>query len=242
MNQKQTDTRDTTASRETTENKTFAERLGEYIASHRMLILGIAIGIALALAGVGIYSAVSENAAAASSRAMESVETKLEEWSKETDETKKADLEKTILADIEALSKRWPRSIAAQRALLRKAGILSQKKEWPDAEQAALDAFGRNKSSYAAPVALSLAAVAAEESGNIDAAIGHYETLAKDYIKDNPLAANALFNLGRLYESKGDYAKAKTTYEKLVAEIGTSEWALLAKNRLIFMVSAGLAK
>lgn len=146
MNQKQTDTRDTTASRETTENKTFAERLGEYIASHRMLILGIAIGIALALAGVGIYSAVSENAAAASSRAMESVETKLEEWSKETDETKKADLEKTILADIEALSKRWPRSIAAQRALLRKAGILSQKKEWPDAEQAALDAFGRNKS------------------------------------------------------------------------------------------------
>lgn len=91
-------------------------------------------------------------------------------------------------------------------------------------------------------MALSLAAVAAEESGNIDAAIGHYETLAKDYIKDNPLAANALFNLGRLYESKGDYAKAKTTYEKLVAEIGTSEWALLAKNRLIFMVSAGLAK
>lgn len=224
------------------EKKTFSDKLADFISANRILFIGIAIGIVVAIAAVGIYTAVSENVATASSRAMELAEQKLQQWSQETDEQKKSDIAKSLLTDLDAIAKKWPRTIAAQRALLRKAAILNQKKEYADAEKTALDAFERNKNSYAAPIALELAAVSAEEAGNKDAAIAHYTQLTKDYLKDNPVAPHALFNLGRLQEGKSDYKAAMDSYNQLVSSFGGSDWALLAKNRIIYLKAQGLVK
>lgn len=224
------------------EKKNFSDKLADFISANRILFIGIAIGIIVAIAAVGIYTAVSENVATASSRAMELAEQKLQQWSQETDEQKKADSEKTLIADLDAIAKKWPHTIAAQRALLRKAAILNQKKEYADAEKTALDALARNKNSYAAPIALELAAVSAEEAGNKDAAIAHYTQLVKDYLKDNPVAPHALFNLGRLQEEKSDYKAAMASYNQLVSAFGSSDWALLAKNRIIYLKAKGLAE
>jgi tetratricopeptide (TPR) repeat protein len=224
------------------EKKAFSDKLADFISANRILFIGIAIGIVVAIAAVGIYTAVSENVATASSRAMELAEQKLQQWSQETDEQKKADSEKALLVYLDTIAKKWPHTIAAQRALLRKAAILNQKKEYADAEKTALDALARNKNSYAAPIALELAAVSAEEAGNKDAAIAHYTQLAKDYLKDNPVAPHALFNLGRLQEEKSDYKAAMASYNQLVSAFGGSDWALLAKNRIIYLKAKGLAE
>lgn len=242
MNQQQVQPKKDSTAAGQTEKKTFADKLAEFIAANRMLLIGIGIGIVVAIAAIGIYTAVSENTASASSRAMELAEQKLEAWSNETDEQKKADAEKALFESLDEIAKKWPRTIAAQRALIRKAAVLNQKKEYAEAEKIALDAVSRNKNSYAAPIALELAAISAEEAGSIDTAIEHYTKLTKEYLKDNPVAPHALFNLGRLQESKSDYKAAVEAYKKLVSDFGTSEWALLAKNRLIWLTSQGLAE
>jgi len=224
-----------------TEKKTFSEKLADFIGANRILIISIGVAVVLAIAAVGIYTAVSGNIASASGRAMDLADQKIQQWSQETDEQKKADAEKSLITDLDSIAKKWPRTLAAQRALLRKGAILSQKKDYAEAEKVALDAFSRDKKSYAAPVALELAAVSAEEAGNIDAAITHYTALTKDYLKDNPIASSALFNLGRLQESKKDYKAALATYNQLISSFGDSDWAVLAKNKVIYLKAQGLA-
>ncbi len=225
-----------------TEKKTFSEKLANFISANRILIIGIGVAIALAIAAVGIYTAVSGNIASASGRAMDLADQKLQAWSQETDEQKKADAETSLIADLDTIAKKWPRTLAAQRALLRKGAILNQKKDYAEAEKVALDAYARNKKSYAAPIALELAAVSAEEAGNIDAALAHYTILTKDYLKDNAIAPSALFNLGRLQEGKKDYKAAVVSYNQLVSSFGDSDWAMLAKNRVIYLKAQGLAE
>jgi len=110
-----------------------------------MLIIGIGIAVVVVIAAVGIYTAVSGNIASDSSRAMDLADQKFQAWWQETDEQKKADAEKALMADLDSIAEKWPRTIAAQRALLRKSTILSQKKDYAEAEKAALDAFARNK-------------------------------------------------------------------------------------------------
>lgn len=242
MNQQQEQPRKDNTEAGQIEKKAFADKLAEFISANRRLLAGIGIGILIAIAAIGIYTAVSENTASASSRAMELAEQKLEAWSNETDEQKKADAEKALFASLDEIAKKWPRTIAAQRALIRKAAVLNQKKEYAEAEKVALDAVSRNRNSYAAPIALELAAISAEEAGSIDKAIEYYTRLTKEYLKDDPVAPHALFNLGRLQESKSDYKSAADAYKKLVSDFGSSEWALLAKNRLIWLKSQGLAE
>ena len=225
-----------------TEKKTFSEKLADFISTYRILIISIGVAIVVAIVAIGIYTAVSGNIASASSRAMDLADQKLQQWSQETDEQKKADAETSLIGDLDAIVKKWPHTLAAQRALLKKGAILSQKKDYAEAEKVALEAFARNKKSYVAPIALELAASAAEEAGNTDAALEHYTAITKDYLKDNPIAASALFNQARLEETKKDYKSAVTSYNQITATFGDSDWAMLAKNRVIYLKAQGLAE
>jgi len=223
------------------EKKSSSERFVDFISKNRRIIIGLGIAIVLIIVAIGIYTAVSGNIASASSRAMELADQKALQWSQETDEEKRAEIESSLIAELDSVAQKWPRTLAAQRALLRKAALLSQKKEYAEAEKTALEAYRRNKKSYVAPIALELAAVAAEEAGNTDAALEHYTLITKDYKKDNPAAAHAFFNLGRIKEAKGDYKGAIEAYNQLIASFGDSEWAMLAKNRVIYLNAQGLA-
>ncbi len=223
------------------EKKSSSEKFLDFISKNRKIIIGLGIAIVLIIVAIGIYTAVSGNIASASSRAMELADQKTMQWSQETDEQKRAEIETSLMAELDSIANKWPKTIAAQRALIRKAAILSQKKEYAEAEKVALEAYKRNKKSYVAPIALELAAVAAEEAGNIDAALEHYILITKDYKKDNPAAPHAFFNVGRLKETKGDYKGAVEVYDQLISSFGDSEWAMLGKNRVIYLKAQGLA-
>lgn len=223
------------------EKKSSSEKFLDFISKNRKIIIGLGIAIVLIIVAIGIYTAVSGNIASASSRAMELADQKTMQWSQETDEQKRAEIETSLMAELDSIANKWPKTIAAQRALIRKAAILSQKKEYAEAEKVALEAYKRNKKSYVAPIALELAAVAAEEAGNIDAALEHYILITKDYKKDNPAAPHAFFNVGRIKETKGDYKGAVEVYDQLISSFGDSEWAMLGKNRVIYLKAQGLA-
>ena len=98
--------------------------------------------------------------------------------------------------------------------------------EWLEAAKAA-------KNSYLEPVSFFNAAVAAEEQGNLEAAIKHFTSALN--VSDNfPAAARAQFAIGRIEESRNNIDAALTAYRNILGRWPQDQlWANLAQSRII---------
>lgn len=224
------------------EKKGFNEKLEDFLRANRTALIVTGAVIVVAIAGLAIGSAVNSSAANASTQAIEKLSNDLSAWSSEQDPNKKAAAEKTLVANLDGVVSKWPRQFAAARALSMKARIAEQNKDWAAAEQDWNKIYTGFSKSYMAPLALQNAAVAAEERGAQDKAIGYYKALLKGYAGKTVGIAHAYFSLGRLAESSKDYAGAAENYGKLVSSYPDDDWTKLAKDRIIFLKSQGLAK
>ncbi len=224
------------------EKKSLTDKINEFFTKNRTAIIAAVGAILAVIVIIGAYTLISNSVAENSSRAMELARTKLEQWGQESDETKKTELESAITADLDAIIKKWPRTFAAQHALFTKAGIATANKKWEDAEKFALEAANKLPKTYLAPIALEAAAVAAEEQGKADKALEYYQKYVKTYVSDTPGLAHAYFSLGRLAEASSNWKDAIANYEKLTADFAASDWAKLAKDRLIYLKAQGLDK
>jgi TolA-binding protein len=221
------------------EKKTLAQKISDFIRKNRTVLLAILGAVVLVLVVIASYSIISNARSEASAHGMEQVRIKLESWNAETDEAKKTELETAVIADLDLVAKKWPRSFAAQQALFTK-GLLAQKKlDWAGAEKSFIDAANRLPKTYLAPVALEAAAVAAEEQKNSDKAIEYYTRIVNTYKEVTVGLTHAIFSLGRLSEAKEDWTAAIGHYETLVSSYPDAEWTKLAKDRAIFLKASG---
>ncbi len=60
--------------------------------------------------------------------------------------------------------------------------------------------------------------------------------------KDSTVAPRALFDSGRLYEAKSDWANAQKAYESMDGLYAQSIWTRLAKNRIVELKVLGKIK
>jgi tetratricopeptide (TPR) repeat protein len=222
-----------------TEEATSSQKLSDIIVKYRIAFLSGAGAIILVLLVIGLYSIFYNSRSDASARAMEEVKTQITSWSSEKDATKKAALLTTITSDLTSVTKKWPGSFAAQEAFFTEASLAAQQKDWVSAEKYSMSASKVLPKSYLAPIALEAAAVAAEEQNLPDKSFGYYTTIIKDYSIDNPGIAHAYFSLGRLNEGKSDWKSAMDNYQKVLSSYPSSDWAKLAKDRVIYLKSLG---
>jgi len=224
------------------EEKSLVQKLSDFVSKKRVIFLSVAGAILAVLVFVGIYTVVTGSIATKSSRAMEEARTKIASWNSESEAAKKAELETAIIADLDAVAKKWPRSFAAQQALFTKAGLYVVKKDWENAEKTSLEAASRLPQTYLAPIALESAAVAAEEQGKADAAFEYYSKIVAQHKEDTPNLAHAFFSLARLSEAKSDWKTALENYNKVLADSPDSDWAKLSKDRIIYLKAQGYDK
>lgn len=224
------------------EEKTFAQKLSDFIVKNKTIFIAVIAVVLITLLGVAGYEVISNSIVEKSARAMESARSMIAEWNAEEDEAKKTEIETKLITEIDSIAKKWPKSFAAQQALFSKAGFYAMKKDWENAEKTSVAAAEVRTKSYLAPFALESAAVAAEEQGKSEEAISYYTKIVTTYTVDTPNLAHAHFSLGRLNEAKSEWKSAIEHYENLVASFADSDWALLAKNRLIYLKSKGYDK
>lgn len=227
---------------DTEEKKTFVQKLADFITKNKVVFIAVVGSILGILVLFGAYSLIASSVSNKSLRAMEEVRTKIASWNNEADEAKKTEIETAIVADLDVVIKKWPRSFSAQQALYTKAGLFAMKKDWENAEKTNLAAANLLPKTYLAPLALENAAVAAEERGQGDVAFTYYQKLVDTYKEDTPNLAHAYFSLGRLLESKSDWKGALANYEKLLSSFSSSAWTLLAKDRVVYLKAQGLDK
>jgi tetratricopeptide (TPR) repeat protein len=185
---------------------------------------------------------VREGAATASSARVEKLLEDYSSYQGETDSAKKAELEKSILASVEEIAKKWPRLFAGQRARTVAARVYESKSDWASAEREWIAAADALPSSYMAPLALQNAAAAAEEQDADSRAIDYYKRLIANYDSAAIGIVHAYFALGRLYENSRDYASAVENYKKIVSTWPDDDWTKLATDRIIALKSRGLAQ
>jgi len=124
---------------------------------------------------------------------------------------------------------------AAARAYSLSANIFEAQQNWAEAEKAWSACAKAAPKSYLAPVAVFNAAVAAEEQGNTDSAIGLY-TQAMGYGDSFPAAARAQFSVARLEESRSNKDAALTAYRNLVSKWPNDPvWTNLAQSRIMVL-------
>ena len=83
-------------------------------------------------------------------------------------------------------------------------------------------------------LALLKAGCAAEEGGNLDKALGIYKKLEEKHGR-SIYADNVFYNLGRLYNLKGDFSQSRKYYNILIADYPSSIFTQSAKKRLFFI-------
>jgi len=222
------------------EPKTLVKKISDFISSHKTVFLAVAAAIVVILLGAGAYTLIHNTTVNNSSRAMEEVRSSIATWNQEEDETKKAELETSLLADLDTVIKKWPRTFAAQQALYTKAGFYASKEDWANAETASTESARILPKSYLVPLALEAAAVAAEEQGKADEAFGYYTRIVTDFKTDTPNLAHAYFSLGRLSEAKSEWKTALEHYQKLLSDFADTDWAKLSQDRVLFLKAKGL--
>jgi len=96
-----------------------------------------------------------------------------------------------------------------------------------------MSCYENNKKIYLSPIALFNAGAMKENLNEQQAALDLYKKVWDEYSSDSAVSIKSLFSTARLYETfLNDIPLAKTTYQQIIDQFSTSEYAKLASNRI----------
>ncbi|MDY0304744.1 MAG: tetratricopeptide repeat protein [Sphaerochaeta sp.] len=195
----------------------------------------VLIVIVLVLIGLGIGTSVSKKGTQAQFDQIDKLQTSYEELSvlDIDDDAYQASYD-SLVADLNALaakSKRYP----GQKATYILGLLAFEREEY----QAALDSFKRvydsAKQTYLGSLSLANAAASAENMGNDTLALEYWTKIIDEYGFTAAESPKALFGQARLQQKSGNIDLAKATFQQLVDQFPTSEFAKLATNSLVVL-------
>ncbi|MDR2501115.1 MAG: tetratricopeptide repeat protein [Treponema sp.] len=189
-----------------------SEGIVYFLQTYRKLLGAVLISGILALAGIiagfGVRDSLRSKATGAAEAWYERYEA-LKADASASNETEARDL-------LQELQDFAPKAGAysGARAYSIIASLHRDQKNWAEAENAWIAAAAKAPKTYLAPVALFNAAAAAEETGNLENALAHYQK-ALGYADRFPAAARTQFSIGRILEAQGNREAALEAYRKV---------------------------
>ena len=219
------------------EKKTFADLLTLFIVKFRFVLLGILVVGILAIVAVGVVSSMNEKAVKAGLTEVDKItdEYATLKFSETTDTAK----EDELIAKAQAVADKNGPVVVKVRANILVAEIQYGRKNYEAARAAWLAAAEADKKSYTFGLCNYQCGICSDELGDYDNAVAYLNAAAES--EDFADVPRALFNIGRIEESRGNYEKAVETYKKLFADYPSDQWATLAKSRLISLSVDGKA-
>ncbi len=210
------------------EKESIASSINSALEKSRTAVTALIVILVLAVVGFVVGITVRDKIVAGG---IEKLDTISYIYSKDGDSLSDEDVAARQTAAIEQLTPLVEKSgIVGARANMLLAEIYFEKADYTASRDAWLKA-AHVGNGYNVPYSTYQAAVCSENLNDVDSALKYYQSAADDaefFLKDH-----ALFNVGRLNEEKADFEAAKVAYEKLNAINPETQWANLAKTRLI---------
>lgn len=220
---------------DTAGTETFAASLGARLEKSKGLALAVCAMVFVIIVGVAVFAVLRAKSISDGIERIDAISYALMRGSGELSEDEISSRQQTALEELASLGGKS--GIVGLRANMLIAEIKFARKSYEEARSAWLRAAGLNKKSYTAPLCYYNAAVCGENLNDLEGALACYRAASED--EDFLLIDHALFSLGRVNESVGNYEDAKTVYEKLNSLRPSSNWGQLAKSRLISLKAAG---
>lgn len=213
------------------EHQSVEGNVTNFLLKYRLLFLGI-IGALIAVCVIfGVYTVISERSRSSDIAAVQEIIDTLGDAEESAYDSARA-------AAIEALSDYAAKNgIAGVRANMVTADLYFAEGKWQESRDAWLAAAQKGESDYTAPLCWYNAAVCCEELNDTEAAVSYFERAA-DTVGFG-LASRALFNIGRIKDTAGDYEGAVEAYQRLNDTYPSDAWAALAMSRIIALRAAG---
>jgi TolA-binding protein len=206
--------------------------LARAVSRFRIALWVVVIAAAAFLLGYIIYGQIQGSRSTQSAQLVETAQETFSSWQSETDATKKAALEKTLLDQLATAISRYSGQYGAQRGLFIRAELHFTNKAWDSAIADYQALAARFPKSYLAPISLFNAAICYEEKGDVDKAQKLYVQVYESF-PSATVAPRAIFDAARLDESKSLWSAAQAKYQSLDTLYSQSVWDRIAKNRLI---------
>ena len=222
---------------ETTASGRIAARFNAFlIAKKRILIITAAV-IVLLVVGLWVGLSIADTRADDLQVAIDNAQRTYSEWAFHEDRSSSEAqaMRQSLVEDLSALAQKGGRSYPVLKAdyLL---GLVSYEE---GAYQQALESFSqvaqKGSGTYMGSLALFNAAVASEQLGDDAKALEYYQSVYDTYGSDAAEAAKALFSVARLQERAGNTELARAVLQQLADEFAASEYAKLARSRLVVL-------
>jgi tetratricopeptide (TPR) repeat protein len=214
-----------------TENPKLADKITDFVQRNRKGIFIVSGTMIFLFVGFVVYLSVSDYLNKKYIAEVEELSRRYEEIAyKIGDEPFASDIEELISDSKNFAANK--RGLPAGKAWSIVANIHSERKEWPQCEEAWQKAADAGNKSYLGPIALFNAAAAAQEQGKYEQAI-EYLKKCVDHKFEFPSVPRAQFSIGTLYERLNDYPEALAAYrEVLIKWPELPVWQQLARSRI----------
>ncbi len=206
-----------------------------FIHKNGIIFLGLLGLIAVALITLAVVSNIRAKNLETDTQKIESIQDEYSSYMSMTDTTKKAELKKKIMKNLNLIIKKGSKTYPLERALFIEGNIFYANSEWVKSSESFDKLAKLFPKSYLAAVALLNASAAYEENKDIDKAIERYQQVIDNYSQVSPDIPNAFFSIGRLYEVKKDIKAARKSYNTLIDRFPGSNWTKLARSRIIYL-------
>lgn len=220
---------------ETMAQKTSAEKINAFLTRNRKVILTVCACIVAAVIVGTVCVVVGARQTENGLAKLDAIAYALMQNASELAGDELAARQETALSALAALTGKG--GIVGTRANMLAGDLYFQRKDYESAKDAWLNAAGAKKHAYTAPICYFNAASAAENAGDLDTALDCYQKSAD--AAGFLLADHALFSVGRVLEAKQDYVAAADAYRRLNDASPDSDWASLAKTRIIALKASG---
>ncbi len=213
---------------EQTEKTSFTNRVTAAFVKSRVVIIAVLLAAIVVACAVGLVIFFNNSSIEKGLTQLDQIEFKYSSLDESADTIKE---DKTsILFEVTNFADS-AKGVVRVRSLLLAADIAFELEKWSESRDAYLAAYEEDSKSYTAPVALYNAAICSDELNDLGTAVEYIEqSLAYDNFA---LAPRALFNLGRIEESRGSFDDALVAYQQLSEDYPSSTWSNLAKSREI---------
>jgi len=188
---------------------------------------GALVLVIIIIAGFVVYDNVSESNRAAFEKIMEDHK----KFSEEKNSEKIMETSGRLKQFIDSTSL----GFAHEMAYYSLGNILYSEKKFWESREYLLKFADRTSSEMFKVLAMLKAAYASEETGDLDEAVRLYLVLEKDYV-NSIVEDQVYYNLGRIYEMKGDVINSRKYYNRLITTFPQSLLSAKAKERL-FLIS-----
>lgn len=220
--------------REIPEKEGISDALADFLQRNRKTLIISAAAALIIVAGLIAALGVRNVLRTEAVKAVEALTERYEALRFNINDSSKAEDVGALLADLGVFAEKNS-AYAGFRSYALIGSIHGDQKNWPEAEQAWLNAAKKGAKTYFVPVALYNAAIAAEESGNLEAAIGHLQE-ALVHKDDFPAAARAQFAIGRLEEARGRKEEAIEAYRQVIENWpNETDWTNLANSKILVL-------